>query len=80
MEAHNREEHEFYSEYSWCLTSPLSVADLLRRLKEEIDRFPTLHGWQLEESKANLYLFVCAVACTADDYFALRWLNHSPLL
>jgi hydroxymethylpyrimidine pyrophosphatase-like HAD family hydrolase len=48
-------------------------------MQEEIDRFPTLHGWQLEESKANLYLFACAIACTVDDYFTRQWLNLSAL-
>src|SRR5215475_2379825 len=69
------EEHEFYSRYSWCLNPVLSIKDLLRRFREEIDGYQVLSGWQREESKANLYLFACAVACTADDYFAGRWLD-----
>jgi hydroxymethylpyrimidine pyrophosphatase-like HAD family hydrolase/orotate phosphoribosyltransferase len=72
-------EQDFYSRYSWCLNGPLSVEELLRRLREELDYYKTLSGWQREESKANLYLFVCAIACTADDYFALRWVNLKPL-
>src|SRR6185295_18309563 len=32
-----------------------------------------------EESKINLYLFTCAIACTADDYLARHSLNLSPL-
>jgi hydroxymethylpyrimidine pyrophosphatase-like HAD family hydrolase/hypoxanthine phosphoribosyltransferase len=72
-------EEQFYARYSWCLNPALSVEDLLRRFQEEVDRFETLAGWQREESKANLYLFTCAVACTVDDYFAIRWLNLSPL-
>src|SRR5438093_1787075 len=72
-------EKQFYSRYSWCLNPALSVKDLLRRFEEELDRYEALTGWQREESKANLYLFVCAIACTADDYFALRWINLSPL-
>src|SRR5215471_10214091 len=72
-------EQEFYSHYSWCLNPALSVADLLRRFREELDRYPALSGWQREESKANLYLFVCAIACTADDYLALRRLDLKPV-
>jgi hypothetical protein len=55
------------------------VKDLLHRFREEIDAFETRSGWQREESRANLYLFACAVACTADDYFAVRWLNLKPV-
>jgi hydroxymethylpyrimidine pyrophosphatase-like HAD family hydrolase/hypoxanthine phosphoribosyltransferase len=72
-------EHDFYSRYSWCLNPVLSVDDLLRRFREEIDGYEVLSGWQREESKANLYLFACAVACTADDYFAVRWLDLKPI-
>jgi hydroxymethylpyrimidine pyrophosphatase-like HAD family hydrolase/orotate phosphoribosyltransferase len=72
-------EQDFYSRYSWCLNGPLSVEELLRRLQEELDHYETLSGWQREESKANLYLFVCAIACTADDYLALPWINLRPI-
>jgi hydroxymethylpyrimidine pyrophosphatase-like HAD family hydrolase/adenine/guanine phosphoribosyltransferase-like PRPP-binding protein len=72
-------EQEFYSRYNWCLNPALTLKDLLHCLEEEISRFETLTGWQRDESKANLYLFVCAIACTADDYFGLRWINLSPL-
>ncbi len=77
-DAHKAEE-QFYSRYSWCLNAPLSVEDLLIRFREELDRYETLDGWQREESRANLYLFVCAVACTVDDYFSLSWLNFPSL-
>jgi hydroxymethylpyrimidine pyrophosphatase-like HAD family hydrolase/adenine/guanine phosphoribosyltransferase-like PRPP-binding protein len=73
-------EHQFYSRYSWCLNSPLTVEDLLLRFQEELDRYEALDGWQREESRTNLYLFVCAVACTADDHLALSWFNFSPLI
>lgn len=72
-------EQDFYSRYSWCLKGPLSVEELLRRLQEELDHYETLSGWQREEAKVNLYLFVCAIACTADDYLALRWINLRPI-
>jgi hydroxymethylpyrimidine pyrophosphatase-like HAD family hydrolase len=72
-------EQEFYSHYSWCLNPALSVADLFERFQEELERYPTLSGWQREESKANLYLFVCAIACSADDYLALRWIDLKPV-
>jgi hydroxymethylpyrimidine pyrophosphatase-like HAD family hydrolase/orotate phosphoribosyltransferase len=72
-------EEQFYTRYSWCLNPVLSVEDLLRRFREEVGVYETVSGWQREESKANLYIFACAVACTADDYFALPWLNLKPL-
>jgi hydroxymethylpyrimidine pyrophosphatase-like HAD family hydrolase/orotate phosphoribosyltransferase len=74
-----RSEEQFYSSYSWCLNPALSIHDLLQRFQEELDRHESLSGWQREESKANLYLFACALACTADDYFALHLVNLSPL-
>jgi hydroxymethylpyrimidine pyrophosphatase-like HAD family hydrolase/orotate phosphoribosyltransferase len=72
-------EAEFYSSYGWCLNPALSNRDLLQRFQEELHRHESLSGWQREESKANLYLFACAVGCTADDYFALHLVNLSPL-
>src|SRR5262249_41150229 len=72
-------EHEFYSRYCWCLNPVLSVEDLLQRFREEIDGYAVLSRWQRGKSKANLYLFACAVACTADDYFAVRWLDLKHL-
>src|SRR5215471_16509768 len=75
----NAVEREFYSKYTWCLKPPPSVGDLISRFEEELDRHQTLSGWQQEESKANLYLFVCAIACTADDYLALRWIDLKPV-
>jgi hydroxymethylpyrimidine pyrophosphatase-like HAD family hydrolase/adenine/guanine phosphoribosyltransferase-like PRPP-binding protein len=72
-------EAAFYSEYAWCLNPVLSVAELRQRLQEELDRFETLVvNWQREESRINLYLFVCAIACTIDDYLAAPSLNLSP--
>jgi hydroxymethylpyrimidine pyrophosphatase-like HAD family hydrolase/adenine/guanine phosphoribosyltransferase-like PRPP-binding protein len=62
-------EDRFYSRYDWCLNPILSIEQLLDRFQEEVDAFPGLEGWQREESRINLYLFACAIACTADDYF-----------
>jgi hydroxymethylpyrimidine pyrophosphatase-like HAD family hydrolase len=64
-----REEETFYTRYDWCLNPILTLRDLFRRLREELDRAPTLGApWQRAESRINLYLFTCAIACTADDY------------
>lgn len=64
-------ESEFYALYSWCLNPILSITDLGKRFLEELDRYPQLvAAWQREESRINLYLFVCAIACTVDDYLA----------
>ncbi len=72
-------EDEFYSRYNWCLNPILSIRDLLQRLNEELEFFPQLSGWQREESKINLYLFACALVCTADDYFASRLIDLASL-
>ena len=69
-------EDRFYSRYDWCLNPILSIEQLLDRFQEEIDAFPGLEGWQREESRINLYLFACAIACTADDYFGPKRLLY----
>jgi hydroxymethylpyrimidine pyrophosphatase-like HAD family hydrolase/orotate phosphoribosyltransferase len=64
-------EAQFYSSYRWCLNPLLSLRDLFRRLGEELNRYEDLKiSWQREECKINVYLFICAIACTADDYLA----------
>src|SRR5262245_8403119 len=72
-------EEKFYSRYEWCLNPILSLQELLHRLAEELEAYPAFEGWQREECKINLYLFACAIACTADDYFGRRLLDLSPL-
>jgi hydroxymethylpyrimidine pyrophosphatase-like HAD family hydrolase len=72
-------EELFYSRYNWCLNPILSVRELIHRFEQELDAFPLSRGWQREEIKINLYLFACAIACTADDYFNLRLLDFAPL-
>ena len=74
------DEQQFYSRYSWCLNPVLSVEDRLHRFRDELDSFEGLSGWQQEESKADLFLFTCAVACTADDYFALFRIDVEHLI
>ena len=62
-------EEQFYSFYGWALDPVLSVLDLFEHLKESLNRLNSLNvPWQIEECKANLYLFACALACTVDDY------------
>jgi hydroxymethylpyrimidine pyrophosphatase-like HAD family hydrolase len=67
-------EERFYEAYQWCLNPMLSLRDLLQRLGEEIESYRTdgAAGWQGEERRINLYLFACAIACTLDDYLAVR--------
>ncbi len=69
----------FYSRYEWCLNPILSVRQLLYRFREELSAYRQFDGWQREECKINLYLFACAIACTADDYFNLKRTDLSPL-
>jgi len=71
---------EFYARYDWCLNPVLSLRELFIRLREELDRGGDLPaGWRREESRVNLYLFVCAIACTVDDYLAWRPWNLAAL-
>ena len=64
-------EERFYALYSWCLNPILSVRELRDRLSEELGRFAALDSfWQREESLINLYLFVCAIGCSVDDFVA----------
>lgn len=73
-------EHQFYAQYDWCINPVLSLSDLFKRLREELERCGRLDvTWQREECKINLYLFVCAIACTVDDYLALPPKNLSRI-
>jgi hydroxymethylpyrimidine pyrophosphatase-like HAD family hydrolase len=72
-------EHQFYSRYAWCLNPVLPLHQLIYRFIEELHAYSAYGGWQREEIKINLYLFACAIACTADDYFNLRPLDLSSL-
>ena len=74
---HHIEEEQFYSRYTWCLNPILSIEELFDHLRDEVHHSATLTGWQREESVINIYLFVCAVACTLDDYIGRRLLSTS---
>src|SRR2546430_14199129 len=72
-------ESDFYAPYDWCLNPILSVGELFQRLGEELDRYESLRvDWQREECKINVYLFVCAIACTVDDYLSSRPWDLAP--
>jgi hypothetical protein len=63
----------FFERYHWTLNPLLSVKQILQRLGEEADRYSSIEvPWQREEALINLYLFVCAAACTTDDYIGRR--------
>jgi hydroxymethylpyrimidine pyrophosphatase-like HAD family hydrolase len=73
-------ERDFYAFYDWCLNPILSVAELFQHLTEELNRYRTLRvDWQQHESTINQYLFICAIACTVDDYLAWRPWNLSVI-
>jgi hydroxymethylpyrimidine pyrophosphatase-like HAD family hydrolase len=62
-------EEQFYSSYEWALDPVLSVRELFERLRESLNQLNSFNvPWQIEECKANLYLFACALTCTVDDY------------
>ena len=79
MSEHHIAEEQFYSRYAWCLNPILSIEELLNHLNDEVHSSSSLTGWHKEESVINIYLFVCAIACTLDDYAARRILNLAPL-
>jgi hydroxymethylpyrimidine pyrophosphatase-like HAD family hydrolase len=65
----NGSEERFYSFYEWALDPVLSVRDLFEHLRESLNQLNSLYvPWQVEECKANVYLFASALACTVDDY------------
>jgi len=72
-------EEQFYSRYLWCLNPILTIGQLLTRFRVELDGYRALEGWEREESKINLYLFACAIACTVDDYFSQKLVDLSLL-
>jgi len=75
-----RDEAGFYGRYDWCLNPILSLQQLFRRLNEELDAAPTLRApWQRAESRINLYLYTCAIACTVDDYLCRSLADLSPI-
>jgi len=62
-------EEKFYSFYEWALDPVLSVPDLFQHLSESLNQLDSLsEPWQIDECKANVYLFVSAVICTVDDF------------
>src|SRR5439155_5628956 len=79
MREHHIEEEQFYSRYTWCLNPILSIEELFDHLTDEVHHSATLRDWQREESIINIYLFVCAIACTLDDYIGRRLLNTSSV-
>ena len=75
-----REEETFYARYDWCLNPILALRQLWQRLHQELDGAAALAAsWQRAEARINLYLFVCAIACTVDDYLSRRLADLSPI-
>ena len=75
-----REEEAFYARYDWCLNPILTVGQLLQRLEEEVEAAPgPAAAWQREEARINVYLFVCAIAGTVDDYLSRPLGDLSPI-
>ena len=69
----HRLDASFYSRYEWCLNPLLTLRDQLSRLGEELAYASQLAGgWQRDECVINVYLLVCGIACTVDDYLGPR--------
>jgi len=84
-EIKNRAQEEmkkiFIRSYDWCLNPILTLKEQFQHLEEEINRFNALKSeWQREESRINIYLFACSIACTIDDYISLVPVNLQPLV
>ena len=66
-------EASFYDRHEWCLNPLLTLEDQLTRLGEELDHARSLApGWQRDECVINVYLLVCGIGCTVDDYLGRR--------
>jgi hydroxymethylpyrimidine pyrophosphatase-like HAD family hydrolase len=73
-------EEDFYSSYKWCLNPIQKLGDLFLHLEEELKRSTMVSSdWQREECRINLYLIVCAIACTVDDYLLWRPWVFTPV-
>lgn len=73
-------EQEYFRNFKWCLNPILTFNELLTRLHEEINRFPSYtYGWQREESILNIYLFCSAISCTMSDYLMKPAWRIAPL-
>src|SRR2546427_11989420 len=66
-------EASFYDRHAWCLNPLLTLEDQLTRVGEELDHARSLApGWQRDECVINVYLLVCGIGCTVDDYLGRR--------
>ncbi|HLK48881.1 MAG TPA: HAD hydrolase family protein [Bryobacteraceae bacterium] len=65
------EERSFYEQYSWCLNAFPRMADIIKRLRDELCR-PELEpeDWRRGELAANVFLFSCALSDTVDDFLS----------
>ncbi len=73
-------EQIFYARYEWCLNPLQTLDQLLGRLRDELESFPTLEvDWQQQESRINLYLLTCAISCTVADSLSPRLPSFAKL-
>jgi len=69
----------FFSSYKWCLNPRQTFAALCGHAHDELARLDSLAiTWQRAESRANLFLLLCAACCTLEDYLAHRPCDLSP--
>lgn len=69
----------FCSFYDLCSNPTLTLRGLMMGCREELNNHPMAapaRPW--EEHLLNLYLLICAIACTTDDYLAGRAPDLSP--
>ncbi len=71
--APSRTAGEFFFAHEWCLNPVLTIHDLRLRLEQSWRLFRSATvAWQQEECRINLYLLLCALDCTTNDYLAFR--------
>ncbi|MGC2078935.1 MAG: HAD hydrolase family protein [Xanthobacteraceae bacterium] len=65
----------FYQDYSWTLNPFFTVGEAVKHLDEEISKLGLVgEAWQIQEVMTNIYLLLCAVLNSIDDYI------HGPIL
>jgi len=73
-------EYGFYSQYKWCLNPFLTIRDVIRHLREELDRLiESEAGWQLDEICKNIFLLSCSITDSVDDHLLGRAYDFSKI-
>lgn len=73
-------QRDFFNNYLWSTNPFLTFRELIARTGDELERCRKCTvQWQRSEMMVNLYIFACAMSCTADDYLSRRRWHIMPL-